>query len=175
MKRSFVAFAFAVLSILAFTPALTVNASGIKSSQAVLANPTQDIPVVGTYAGGTFSGLLDITRFSSKGGVIYANGTLTGTITDILGVVVGTVTQVVQIPVTSASGSCQILHLELGPLDLDLLGLQVHLDRIVLDITAQSGSGNLLSNLLCAVAGLLDNGSTSAIVRLLNQILGALG
>jgi hypothetical protein len=34
------------------------------------------------------------------------------------------------------------------PLDLNLLGLAIHLDRILLDITAQSGPGNLLGNLL---------------------------
>ena len=59
--------------------------------------------------------------------------------------------------------------------DLNLLGLMVHLDRIVLDITAQSGPGNLLGNLLCAVAGLLDhNGPLAGIANLLNQILGQL-
>ena len=44
---------------------------------------------------------------------------------------------------------------------------------IVLDITAESGPGNLLGNLLCAVAGLLDN--PSGLARLLNQILAILG
>jgi hypothetical protein len=44
--------------------------------------------------------------------------------------------------------------------------------QIVLDITAQSGAGNLLGNLLCAVAGLLD--SPGGLARLLNQILGLL-
>jgi hypothetical protein len=74
----------------------------------------------------------------------------------------------------NATGSCQILHLELGPVDLDLLGLQVHLDQVVLDITAQSGSGNLLGNLLCAVANLLNNNPLGSILAdltdLLNQI-----
>ena len=64
------------------------------------------------------------------------------------------------------------LHLDIGPISLDLLGLKVDLSRIVLDITAQTGAGNLLGNLLCAVAGLLDN--PSGLVRLLNQILAAL-
>ncbi len=66
----------------------------------------------------------------------------------------------------------------LGPLDLDLLGLQVHLDRVVLNIVAQSGAGNLLGNLLCAVAGLLDGGLDGVLgrlVNLLNRILGRLG
>ncbi len=74
--------------------------------------------------------------------------------------------------------ACDILNLVLGPLDLDLLGLQVHLDRIVLNIVAQSGAGNLLGNLLCAVAGLLDGGLSGVLGRLtnlLNQILGLLG
>ena len=49
-----------------------------------------------------------------------------------------------------------MLNLVLGPLDLNLLGLEVHLDKVVLDIIAVTGAGNLLGNLLCAVAGLLD-------------------
>jgi len=75
-------------------------------------------------------------------------------------------------------GSCDVLRLVLGPLDLDLLGLQVNLNRVVLDIVAQSGAGNLLGNLLCAVAGLLDGGLGGLLGRLtnlLNRILGRLG
>ena len=89
---------------------------------------------------------------------------------------IGTVTDVlVRLPLT-ASGTCDILHLELGPLDLDLLGLVVHLDKIVLDIDAESGPGNLLGNLLCGIAGLLDSDATlSAVARLLNQLIGLLG
>lgn len=78
---------------------------------------------------------------------------------------------------TADRATCDILHLVLAPLNLDLLGLQVHLDRVVLDIVAQSGAGNLLGNLLCAVTGLLDGGIGGALGRLtnlLNQILGAL-
>jgi hypothetical protein len=68
----------------------------------------------------------------------------------------------------------------LGPLNLDLLGLVVTLDTVHLNITAQQGPGNLLGNLLCAVAGLLDgpaplSGLLNGITALLNQILGALG
>lgn len=77
----------------------------------------------------------------------------------------------------AAAAACDILHLVLGPLDLDLLGLQVHLDRVVLDIAAVPGAGNLLGNLLCAVAGLLDGGLQGVLGRLtdlLNQILAVL-
>jgi hypothetical protein len=61
----------------------------------------------------------------------------------------------VAVPVTAATGSCQVLDLTLGPLHLDLLGLVVDLKQVHLTITAQQGAGNLLGNLLCAVANLL--------------------
>jgi hypothetical protein len=73
--------------------------------------------------------------------------------------------------------TCDILHLVLAPLDLNLLGLKVHLDRVLLNIVAQSGAGNLLGNLLCAVTHLLDNGLQGLLGRLtnlLNRILGQL-
>ena len=134
-------------------------------------------PITGSFTdalGGTgeFEGTFTIDRFVNSGGTLAAVGTLEGTLTDSLGNIVGTVSETVTIPVT-ASGTCEILHLELGPLDLDLLGLQVHLDQVVLDITAESGPGNLLGNLLCGIAGLLDSGvTTNSLVRLLNQLLG---
>jgi hypothetical protein len=71
--------------------------------------------------------------------------------------------------------TCDILHLVLGPLDLDLLGLNVHLDKVVLDIVAQSGAGQLLGNLLCAVVHLLDNnGTLSQLLSKLSAILDQL-
>ena len=134
------------------------------------------VPITGTGASGsTFNGSLDITRFAVQNGQLAALGTLTGTLTDSLGHVIGPVNQPVSLPV-DPSGSCQILHLTLGPLDLTLLGLMVHLDQVVLDITAQQGPGNLLGNLLCAVAHLLDNTGNplGGLAALLNRILGIL-
>jgi hypothetical protein len=75
--------------------------------------------------------------------------------------------------------SCAILHLELGPLNLTLLGLEVLLDNcaggaVTVDITAETGRGNLLGNLLCGLLGdgLIGLGST--LQAILNQILGLL-
>ncbi len=90
---------------------------------------------------------------------------------------IGSILKSVTIPVTvDPTSTCQILHLDIGPISLNLLGLQVNLSEIVLDISAQSGPGNLLGNLLCAVANLLNGGSFSVntLVDLLNQILQAL-
>ncbi len=72
----------------------------------------------------------------------------------------------------TTSGTCQILTLTLGPLHLDLLGLVVDLNQVNLTITAQSGPGNLLGNLLCAVAHLLDGTQLTGLTNLLNQLLG---
>jgi hypothetical protein len=78
---------------------------------------------------------------------------------------------------TAATGAtCPILDLTLGPLHLDLLGLVVDLNQVHLTITAQQGPGNLLGNLLCSVAHLLDSGGTNtAIQNLLNILNGLLG
>jgi len=140
------------------------------------------IPVTGTFPDtlggtGTFAGTFTLQRFISQGGVLSAVGTLSGTATDSAGTVIGTITNLpLTIPLTATTATCAILHLELGPLDLDLLGLVVHLDKVVLDITAESGPGNLLGNLLCAVAHLLDgNAAGNALANLLNRILGLLG
>jgi hypothetical protein len=146
------------------------------------------------------TGTFNVTRFDASDGKLLAIGTIIATVPD--GAGVRSIITQASIPVdTMASGSpvaaasailapaavvqaaaasCGILHLELGPLDLDLLGLVVHLDRVVLDISAAPGAGNLLGNLLCAVAGLLDGtglpvaGLLNQIADLLNQVLAAL-
>ena len=125
-------------------------------------NTFDNIPIRGTTAtGGTFKGLLDINNFRVINGTLVAVGDITGNLRNAAGNLIGSVSgQTVRLPVHfGAITSCDILRLRLGPLDLDLLGLQVHLDRVVLDITAAAGPGNLLGNLLCAIAGLLDSGT----------------
>ena len=131
------------------------------------------VPLLDTATGDV---VLTVTRFVRSGQQILALGTVTATVIE--DGVVTSVTRQVRIPLilSATTGTCEILDLVLGPLDLDLLGLQVHLDRIELNITAQSGPGNLLGNLLCAVAGLLDQGGPlTTLTNLLNQILAALG
>jgi len=136
------------------------------------------VPVTGTTPnGGSFVGTMDIQRFAAQGNQLVAVGTLTGTLRDATGAALGNVVKTVSLPVNSAltQASCEILHLELGPLDLNLLGLAVHLDRVVLDLSAEPGAGNLLGNLLCSVANLLNgNGALNSIVNVLNRILDVL-
>jgi len=170
MKLRLTAFllAFAVLGAFVLAP---LSAEAKKPTTSIAA-----VPATGTVtdtATGTVTDIasLEIVRFTTQNGALAAVVNLFDAAGHLL-------TQVT-VPAT-ASGSCQILHLELGPLDLDLLGLQVHLDKVVLDITAQSGPGNLLGNLLCAVANLLNGGlnigtALNQLVNLLNQLLGLLG
>ncbi|HEX6185254.1 MAG TPA: hypothetical protein VFZ44_15320 [Pyrinomonadaceae bacterium] len=137
--------------------------------------PGVSVPVAGTTSkGGKFSGNFAVQQFKVVNNQIVAVGTLTGTIQNSVGNVIGTVLKTVQMIANITDASCDILHLELGPLDLELLGLEVHLNRVVLDIDADP-TGGLLGALLCAVANLLDVGGPLAdIVALLNQILGLL-
>lgn len=169
-----------VLVVAVLTAALL--SAGLASTATAAPPAQQAVPVPVTSVPGTspaFNGTLTIERFTGQNGQLAAVGTLTGTLTDPL---TGTPTQIVPTPVTvpvdlaQSAASCEILDLVLGPVDLNLLGLMVHLDTVKLNITAVPGSGNLLGNLLCSVAHLLDGpASLNAIAALLNRLLGLLG
>jgi hypothetical protein len=135
-------------------------------------SPAASIPVVGMVTGGgTFSGVLNITSFAVRNGEVVALGTVSGVVTNAAGAATSAMASIAA-PVAITQATCEILHLDLGPIALDILGLHVDLSRVVLDIYAESGAGNLLGNLLCAVAGLLDN--PGGLANLLNRILEAL-
>ena len=128
----------------------------------------QAIPGVGTFVG-SFSP----TGFTNQNGQLGVTGLVTGTLTTLTGQQVPvsqTVTTTVQNATTA--NSCDILNLVLGPLHLNVLGLNVDLNQVVLNITGQTGAGNLLGNLLCAVAGLLDGNGINGLASLLNRLLG---
>ena len=102
-------------------------------------------------------------------------------LTDLLNGALGNLYQAILTAITlvGAHHTCAILHLELGPVDLTLLGLEVVLDNcangpVVVDITGQTGRGKLLGNLLCELldGGLISIGST--LQGILNQILALL-
>ena len=169
-------------------------ASAPTSSKTVVGKSDQGTmksTVVGkTSEGDQVTGAFTPTRFVERDGVLWAKGFLQGKIhhDD------GTVTKfsgIKKMPVKKINGqsatdartsaraaACDILNLVLGPLDLNVLGLEVHLQRVVLDVVAVAGAGQLLGNLLCAVAGLLDGtplaGLLGQLSTLLNQILAAL-
>jgi hypothetical protein len=154
------------------TPAKSVRATSLTS-----------IPLKGTVQsnGKSFTGRYTVDRFVTRNGKAYAIGTVTGKIGN------RSVSKSnVAIPAkvarstssAKAAATCPVLHLDLGPLNLNLLGLTVHLNQVVLDINAVSGPGNLLGNLLCGVANLLNGNSLlgnqiAPLLNIVNQLLGA--
>lgn len=143
-----------------------------------------------TIGTASIQGVLRITKLEQgPDGVLLASGVISGTangleFTQTFTRVLATLSDAGGGAVAAAAGpsiqqqvgSCAILGLDLGPLHLDILGLVVDLNQVVLDITAQAGAGNLLGNLLCAVVHLLDGpGIFAAIGNLLDQINAILG
>lgn len=105
---------------------------------------------------------------------------LLGGIQNLLNTTLGQLLDAVLTDILDGSGTtCSVLHFELGPLTLNLLGLEVNLDDcdegpVVVDITAERGAGNLLGNLLC---GLLNGGGLNlgdTLQDLLDGLLGRL-
>jgi hypothetical protein len=124
------------------------------------------VPATATTATGALTGTFTPTRaLVGPNGSLQMQGLLT------LGS--GIVNQLVTLPMTIQQASCTILDLELGPLNLTLLGLNIDLSRIDLVISATPGAG-LLGDLLCAIAGLLSGGLNNVLTRLvslINQVL----
>lgn len=159
------------LTLAATAPALA--APGGQVAAAPMAQPAATtLPVTGTLADGTaFTGALSNLDTRVVDGVLTLTGTLTGT-----GLPAGGTPFTTTIDSLAAPEGCSVLNLDLGPLDLDLLGLVINLSPISLDITAVPGAGNLLGNLVCAIAGLLDRGGPlTAISALLDRLLTGLG
>ena len=189
-----------VSAVLALAMAVGLSSMGVGAAAASDASARSVVgksalgKISSTVAGTTSNGDKVTGSFTpiktvERDGVLYMEGFLRGVIKN-----AGPNTKfsgVQSIPIKKINGStltagrvaanasaCDILNLVLGPLDLNLLGLEIHLQRVVLDIVAVAGAGNLLGNLLCAVAGLLDGGPLAGLLgqlqTLLTQILGAL-
>ena len=177
LRIASVAVLVALLGAVLVAP-LSATAAPAPAPAAQATNPLAGIPISGTVAGvSSFVGTFDVTRFAVQNGQLVAVGTLTGTLTNLVTGATQAVSQQLALPVTAVPGAtCDLLDLTLGPLDLDLLGLVVHLDRIVLDLSAAPGAGNLLGNLLCSITNALNaSGNLTQIANLLNQLLGLLG
>jgi hypothetical protein len=201
LPRPFVLALVLSLALFAFGGATVAGAQGSTAQRGVVAANALG-RATSTFRGTTLDGRAVTGKFvprvvTRKDGRLRYTGTLRGTIAGKAGSAPRHFTKTVTDRIKRINGltwkqalagrngmradralaTCGILNLVLGPLDLDILGLKVHLDRVVLNIVAQSGAGNLLGNLLCAVAGLLDGGLSgllSQVRALLNLVLGAL-
>jgi hypothetical protein len=154
--------------------------------------PLYKLPVSGAAKNGKkFSGTYAIQRFVVKSGKVYSVGTLKGRLKGRKVTRYG-----VMIPASLKGGAngaqtsqatCQVLHLVLGPINLNLLGLRITLGGgpnanlpIVLDITAVRGGG-ILGDLLCGLTDSLSgtlgqlNGQLQQLAATLNSLISLLG
>lgn len=151
---------------------------GLATAPAVSAQPpvsSTAIPASFDLPGGGEITGIQLTDIGLENGQLVASGILSGTTAAGMAFTEAFTDLVIGLT-NPDGGACDILFLDLGPLFLDVLGLTVDLSAIQLDINAVPGAGNLLGNLLCAVAGLLDGpGLGNALTNLLgiiNRLLG---
>jgi hypothetical protein len=167
MKRSWIA---AIAGIMSLALAVAVPVAAASNGTTVAPKATTlpalyTVKLTGTGKGGKqFRGTYAIQRFVAGRRAVYAVGTLRGTLKG------RHITRYdVMMPATltgsgsgsaarAAQASCSILHLVIGPINLNLLGLRITTNRIVVDITAVPGAGNLLGNLLCDLTNALNQG-----------------
>jgi hypothetical protein len=185
---------------------MLVGGPGIANAQDV-PRLTQVLPMSGkvtkggkAFKGKNFKGTYTIEKFVSSGGKLYSVGTLKGKVKNkkikksgvrLPAAVANNGTasssqahssQVqppLPLPPLPTGNACSILSLNLGPINLNLLGLVVRTNEIQLRVDAVQGPGNLLGNLLCAVTGLLNpatggTGVANTPLGQLAQILNAL-
>jgi hypothetical protein len=151
------------------------------------------VPVRGVAKNGKqFKGSYAIQRYVARGHKAYAVGALKGTLKG------RHVTRYnVMMPATLAGppvvgsakartslAACTVLQLQLGPIDLNLLGLRVQLFGgtnpanalpVTLLITGVPGDGNLVGNLLCNLTGALNQpGILSQLNSNLSQLTATL-
>jgi hypothetical protein len=173
-----------------------VGGTGIASAQDGPARLTQVVPISGKSAKGNqrLTGTYTIERFVAKGGKLYAVGTVDGklgkkpvtrenvrlpaAVANASAPAQARASQVPPLPLPPlpAGNACAILSLDLGPINVNLLGLVVRTNQIQLRIDAVQGPGNLLGNLLCGITGILNPSGALANTPLgqLAQILNAL-
>jgi hypothetical protein len=186
MRKEFALVAVAACLALAIGAPAASAASNTGGLPAVTdAGPLVSMDMTGVAKNGKkFTGTYGIYKFVAKDGKVWSVGTLSGKLGN-RHVKRGNVKMPVQLTgdTTAANaaqaGSCTVLHLVLGPVNLNLLGLKVTLggglqanQPIVLDITAQRGGG-LLGDLLCGLTDSLG-GQLGQIGQQLQQLASAL-
>ncbi len=157
--------------LVALLGAFALAPFGAAAAPAKSRSDLRSIPVHGKASNGrNFTGRLTVTNLSydaTKGlllrGVVEGKLVGKGRPTQVS----QTAFEAVEATVSDATGAlssdalrtratCQILRLQTGRITLNVLGLVVDIAPLDIVINAVSGPGNLLGNLLCAVANLLN-------------------
>jgi hypothetical protein len=115
---------------------------------------------------------VNVKRFIATAAGTQASGTATATLTPLTGTPV-TVQKKVTLA-ASPSGTCTVLTLTLDTLELNLLGLNVHLEKVVLSVTGQR-SGGVLGSLFCSLAKAKVKAARASAVSRLNSAIHRTG
>jgi hypothetical protein len=123
----------------------------------------------GVAAGSEFAGTFTLQRFVSDAGRLHAVGVLT----DVPGISATSRNGAdpVRIPVTAVSRSCEMLRVDLGPVDLTLDGPTVHLNEFAVHVS-DTANGPLAQS-LCSVANAPDD--AAVLIPRLNELLDLVG
>jgi hypothetical protein len=148
--------------------------------------------------GVTFNGTVAVHRFVQQDGQVFAIGAVSGTLSAPSGPIGTAVYLPVAFPVHVGNGltaraersvihpasvsapdygarvilaqasTCGVLHLDLGAVNLNLLGVAVATAPVTIDINGDTGGP--LGNLVCAILATVNN--VVGLVTLLNSLLG---
>jgi hypothetical protein len=177
-------FRLAAVAATASFALMLVGGAGTAAAQDTATSLKEPIAMTGTAKNGKkFTGTYRVKRFVAEGNKVFAEGTLKGTLkgrdirrTGVRVPVSSPTFGATGLATASQADLCQVLDLTLGPLDLNLLGLIVHLNKVHLDIDADP-AGGLLGSLLCSLAGGIPPTpapGVAQVVALLNAILAIL-
>ena len=159
--------ALALVSVLGSAAPASAAPSAV--APGVVAAPSAvDLPVIGTLPDGTvFTGQLSGLTPSLVNGVPMLSGLITGT-------GLPAAPTPFTVPIMGVTAACEVLTLDLGPLNLDLLGVIVDLAPVNLLVAAVPR--NIVGALVCAIAGnAVVPVLLPAIVPLLTEVLPILG
>ena len=132
------------------------------------AHSEMTVGVNGAVSGAEFSATLTLRRFVREDGHLLAIGTLHPIPHS--GPPASTRVGTLRVPVTSVSGTCEMLRLELGPVDLTQHG-PLHVNEFAVHVSAADGGP--LGESLCSIARKLDD--PEALAKLLSQLLDLVG
>jgi hypothetical protein len=148
--------------------------------------------------GVTFNGTVAVQRFVQREGQVFAIGAVSGSLSGPAGPIGTSLSLPVAFPVHIGTGltvraerglihpaslsardygarvilaqasTCGVLHLDLGAVNLNLLGVVVTTTPVTIDINGDTGGP--LGNLVCAVLATVNN--VVGLVNLLNSLLG---
>jgi len=181
-------------AVTAISIAVLLWAAGATAADKKAAGPLQ-LPVRGVVAGidgATFAGTLSIQTFVARDGQVMAIGMVRGSVTSATGAPIGTaLVGPIELPVSVGPGPaataapksaaaapaqptqvCDVLHIQIGAVSINLLGLQVTTLPIDLDLSADPTGTNVLGHLVCTILDTLNN--VIGLVDLLNQLLALL-